>query len=165
MELLTKTLSFANVFVDCVVVGWMKPTKLCIMVKMLWQFAIKLTLNNANAVFVSWCVSVCTRFQNLCTNDKKFLNDFGFCVWIEPIKQIFWSCNNESRSYTQFMVVLSWKFCCSCKLHNQIWVFDSNFEVLTMIGYFLTFSLIVLYLADWNRPNFAEWSKYCDSLL
>ena len=152
--------SFGNVFVACVVLGWLKPTKLCKIVKIMWQFAITFCLDDANAKFVSWCRSIYTRYQNFCTNDREILRKIRFCCWIQQLKQTIWIWNNGSRSYTRFMIGLSSKFCCSWNLHNQIWFFDSNFEVLTNTSHFLTFLLIVLYLADWNRPNFPERSKY-----
>ena len=151
--------SFGNVFVDSVVLGWLKPTKLCRIVKIMLQFAIMLFLGNANVVFVGWCGSIYTRFQNVCTNINKILNDFGFCCWIEQIKRTIWIWKNGARLYTRFMIGLSWKFCCSWKLRNQIWFFDSSFEVLKYTGLLLTLLLIVLYLADWNRSKFAKWSK------
>ena len=123
--------SFPNVFVDCVVLGWLKPTKLCRMVKIMLQFAVTLFLGNANVVFVGWCGSIYTRFQNVCTKVNEILNEYEFFCWIEQIKQPFWVWNNDSRSYRWFMIGLSWQFCCSWYLRNQIWVFDSNFEVLT----------------------------------
>ena len=151
--------SFANVFVDCVVLGWLKPNKLCRLVKIMSQFAIKVILVTANVVFVSWWVSICIRFKNFCTKDRKTLNEFEILSWIEHIKQTFWIWNNDSPSYTRFMIGLSWKLCCSWKLHNQIWFFVSNFEVMTNTGQFLTLFVDCVVLG-WLKPTkLWEWSK------
>ena len=93
-ELSTNTRSFPNVFVHCVVLGWLKPTKLCGMVKITSQIAITLYLNYADVEFadvefVSWCGSIYARFQNYCTNVRENLHNCGFCCWIEQIKQNF----------------------------------------------------------------------------
>ena len=77
-EVLTNTRSFPNVFVDCVVFGWLKPTKLCKMVKKMLQFAITLFVDDADVEFVSWCKSICTCFQNYCTNDREICINVGF---------------------------------------------------------------------------------------
>ena len=66
-----KKCSFLNVLVDCVVLGWLKSTKLCRRVKIMWQFALTLLFKDAEVKFVSWYGSIYTCFQNFCTNDKK----------------------------------------------------------------------------------------------
>ena len=50
---MTNTRSFRNVFVDCVVLGCLKPTKLCRMVKIMLQIAITLFSDNADIKYVS----------------------------------------------------------------------------------------------------------------
>ena len=53
----------------------MKPTKLCRMVKIMLQFAIKLCFDAADVEFVSWCGSIHIPFQNYSENDRKdFIN-------------------------------------------------------------------------------------------
>ena len=71
--------SFSNDFVDCVVLGWLKPTKLCRMIKIMLQIAITLFLDDADVKFVSWCGSIYTRCQNYCTNVGEILHKCGFC--------------------------------------------------------------------------------------
>ena len=89
LELSTNTRSFPNVFVHCVVLGWLKPTKLCRMVKIKLQLVVNLYLNDADVEFVSWCGSIYTRFQNQSTNVREISHKCGFCCWIEQIKQNF----------------------------------------------------------------------------
>ena len=98
-----------NVFVDCAVLGWLKPTKLCKMVKIMSQFVIMLFLGNDNIVFVGCCVSIRACFQSFCTNDREILQTTGFRCWTEQIKLTVWIWNKDARSYTRFMIGLSWK--------------------------------------------------------
>ena len=91
--------SFGNVFVDCVVLGWLKPTKLCRMVKISLEFAVTLCLVDVDVKLISWCWSICARFPNFCANDRKSLRKFGFCCWTQQIKQTFWIWNNDSCSF------------------------------------------------------------------
>ena len=78
-KLSTNTRWFPNVFVHCVVLGWLKTTKLCRMVKIMLQIAITLFLDDADVEFVSWCGSFYTRIQNQRTNEREILHNFGFC--------------------------------------------------------------------------------------
>ena len=119
-EVLTNKRSFSHVFVDCVVLGRLKPTKLCRMIKIMLQIAITLFLDDANVDFVSWYGSIFTRFQNYCTNVREILHKCWFLLLIWTDKTKFWIWNNESRWFAWFMVVLSWKFCCSWKLRIEI---------------------------------------------
>ena len=54
----------------------MKPTKICRMVKIRLQFAIKLFFDDADVEFLSWCGSIYIPFQNFCENDtvQDFIN-------------------------------------------------------------------------------------------
>ena len=158
-EVLTNTRSFPNIFVHCVVLGWLKPTKLCRMVKIMLQIAITLFLDDADVEFVSWCGSIYTRFQNYCTNVGEILHKCGFCCWIEQIKQRFgFEIINHVHLHGLWWFwdekfVVHENYAMKCTFLTQNW----NFRQIQ--GHFLTFLFIVLCLADWNRPNFAEWSK------
>ena len=159
LELLTNTGSFSNDFVDCAVLGWLKPTKLCRMIKIMLQIAITLFLDDANVEFVSWCGSIYTRSQNYCSNVREILHKCGFCCWIEQIKQNFgFEIMNHVHLHGSW-----WFWVEKVVVHEN---YALKYTCLTQIskfwqikGHFLTILLIVLYLADWNRPNFAEWSK------
>ena len=150
-----KCRSFPNVFIDSVLLGWLKPNKLCRMVKIMLHFAIKEVLDNAIVVFVDRCASIYTRFQNVCTNVNKISKNLKIRCWIEQIKQTVWIWNNESRSYTRFMIGLSWNVCCSWKLRNQILFFDSNFEVLKKTWSFPNV-LVDYVVLGWLKPT-----KFC----
>ena len=58
----------------------MKPTKLCRMVKIMLQFAIKLFFDDADVEFVSWCGSIYIPFQNFCENERKGLINLVFAA-------------------------------------------------------------------------------------
>ena len=79
-EVLTNTRSFSDVFVDCVVLGWLKPTKLCRMVKIMLQIVITLCLDDIDVKFVRGCMSTYTRFQSYCTNDREILHQCGILL-------------------------------------------------------------------------------------
>ena len=84
-------------------------------------------LDDADVVFVGWCASIYTRFQNFCINVDENLQKFGFCCWIEQIKQTFWIWNNESRSYPRFMIGLSWKILLFMKFTQSSMIFWLKF--------------------------------------
>ena len=159
MELSTNTRSFPNIFVHCVVLGWLKPTILCRMVKIMLQIAVTLFLDDADVEFVGWCGSIYARFQNYCKNENKTLHKCGFCCWIEQIKQNFgFQIINHVHLHGLWWFWVE-KFVVHEKYAKKYNYLTQNWNFRQIRGHFLTFLFIVLYLADWNRPNFAEWSK------
>ena len=88
-------------------------------------------MDDADVEFVSWCGSIYTCTQNQRTNEREFIHKCGFLLLNWTHKTKFWIWNNQSRSFGWFVVVLSCKVCCSWKLGNEMYFFDSKSELLT----------------------------------
>ena len=159
LERLTNTSSFPNVFVHCVVLGWLKPTKLCRMVKIMLQITITLFLDDADVEFVSWCGSIYTRLENYCTNVGEFLHKCGFCCWIEKMRQNFglkMMNHVHLRGLWWFWVE---KFVVHENYAMKCTFLAKSSKFWQKQGHFLTFLFVVLYLANWNRREYVDGSK------
>ena len=90
---------------------------------------------------------------------KKLCIKWGFCCWIEQIKQNFgFQIINHVHLHGLWWF---WdeKFVVHEKYAKKYNYLTQNWNFRQIRGHFLTCLFIVLYLANWNRPNFAEWSK------
>ena len=158
-DVLTNTRSFPNVFVDCVVLCWLKPTKLCRVVNIMLQIDTTLFEDVVDIKFVSWCKSIYTCFQNYRTNVREFLHDNEFCCWIEQIKQYF-GFNIMSHVHLHGL----WLVWVERFVVYQTYPLKSTFLIQNLKfwqiqGHFLTFLLIVLYLAKLKPTKLCRMFK------
>ena len=154
-----KCRAFLNVFVDCVVLGWLKPTKLCKMVKLMLQCAIMFFLDDADVKIVDWVHPSIFVFKIFAQVIEKLCMNLEFAAELNRENKLFGFEIMMHVHIDDLWLVWVDNFV----VHDNCAI---KYEFLTQIlkywqkhGHFLKFWLIVLYLADWNRTNFAKWSN------